>query len=313
MRAVVISEGRLSVEERPTPTILPTQVLVRVVSAGLNGADILQARGVYPPPAGIPADMPGLEFAGTVVECGDAVTTASIGDRVMAILGGAAQAEYVAVEANHLLAVPDHVALDVAGAFPETYLTAHDALFRQGGLKHGERLLVQGGAGGVGLAALQLGVAAGALVTSSIRDGSPHSGGILSLGGTAIGQSELAGSGPYDVVLELVGAPNLPQDLDVLASCGRIVVIGIGAGALAQLNLAMMMAKRARLSASTLRSRSTSEKAELVDEFARTSLRLLESGALTIPISASVAASDVQVAYDSFVEGGKFGKIILTF
>src|ERR1700722_9712656 len=170
MRATVIRDKQLVVEERPDPVAGDGEVLVRVRAAGLNGADIMQAAGHYPPPPGVPADIPGMEFAGEVLACGPRAERFQVGDRVMAIVGGGAQAELCVVHERMLMAVPDAVDWPQAGGFPELFITAHDAVFTQAGLVAGERLLVHGAAGGVGTAAVQLGRAAGARVTATVRN-----------------------------------------------------------------------------------------------------------------------------------------------
>ncbi len=159
MRAAVIAEGALHTEERPDPVPGEGELLIRVRGAGVNGADLSQRAGRYPPPPGAPVDIPGLECAGETED----------GERVMALLPGGGQAELVAVHASHTLPVPEHVTWPEAGGFVEVYATAHDALFTQAELKPGERLLVNGAAGGVGVAAVQLGVALGAQVTGTAR------------------------------------------------------------------------------------------------------------------------------------------------
>src|SRR5215472_3183865 len=165
MRAAVIVGGRVAAALRPDPVPGTGEVLVRVEAAGLNGADLLQLRGAYPAPPGSPPDIPGLELAGEVVQLGEGVTRFAVGDRVMAIVGGGAQAELALVHERVAMAVPAGVDWTQAGGFPEAFTTAHDALFTQCQLGLGEALLVHGAAGGVGTAAVQLGVAAGAAVT----------------------------------------------------------------------------------------------------------------------------------------------------
>ncbi|MGH8979392.1 MAG: alcohol dehydrogenase catalytic domain-containing protein, partial [Acidimicrobiales bacterium] len=164
MRAVVVDNGELRFEDRPDPVPGDTEVLVATQAAGLNGADMLQRRGHYPAPPGAPADIPGMELAGEVVEVGGQVKAARRGDRVMAIVGGGAQATMAVVDESHLLPVPDSVSWPEAGGFPEVFTTAYDALFTRAGLSVGDRLLVTGAAGGVGVAAVQLAAAAGATV-----------------------------------------------------------------------------------------------------------------------------------------------------
>jgi len=286
-------------------------VLVRVHAAGLNGADIMQAAGNYPPPAGAPVDIPGLELAGEVVGTGPAVERFEPGDRVMGIVAGGGQAELAVVHERILMPIPDNLDWSAAGAVPEVFTTAHDGVFTQAGLRAGERLLVHGGAGGVGTAAIQLGRAAGARVMATVRN-PDHREAVAELGAEVIAPEGFEEHGPFDVILELVGAPNLAGNLQALANWGRIMVIGIGAGAKAELNLAVAMQKRARIYNSTLRARPLEEKAMTARAVERSVLPLLASGALRVPISAVYPLQEAAAAYDRFAEGGKLGKIVLT-
>jgi len=313
MRALIIDDGALRVEQRPDPQPGPTEVVVAVHAAGLNGADMLQRRGLYPAPPGAPSDIPGLEFAGDVAALGEGVTRWSIGQRVMGIVAGGAQAEYLVVDETHLLPVPSDIDLVEAGGFPEAFTTAHDALITQAGLTWGERLLVTGAAGGVGTAAIQIGALVGAHVTASIRNEQYRSF-VESLGATqVITPDETAGVGPFDVVLELVGAASLEHGVfDSLAQDARIVVIGVGSGAHVNVNLLTLMATRSTLRASTLRARSREEKAYVTDGVRRDLLGALEAGVLRVPVEATYPLDEATAAYDRFVAGNKAGKIILT-
>jgi NADPH:quinone reductase len=229
----------------------------------------------------------------------------------MAIVGGGGQAELAIVHERQLMPVPDRLPFTAAGGVPEVFTTAHDALFTQAGLRSGERLLVQGAAGGVGTAGVQLGVAAGAHVTATVRNADLRAG-VAELGAHVVVDPEgYAEHGPFDVVLELVGAPNLAGDLQALAIDGRIVVIGIGAGAKAELNLGAMMGKRATLRASTLRPRPLEEKALTARALERHVLPHLQSGALRVPVAATYPLDAVADAYERFTAGAKLGKIVL--
>ena len=169
MRAVTIRDGKLSVQAHPDPEPGTGEVLVRVRAAGLNGADMMQRKGHYPAPPDAPQDIPGLELAGEVAAVGPKVQRFSEGDRVMGITGGGGQAELAVVHERILMPVPEELSWNEAGGTPEVFTTAHDGVFTQAGLQAGERLLVHGGAGGVGCAAIQLGHAIGARVTGSLR------------------------------------------------------------------------------------------------------------------------------------------------
>jgi NADPH2:quinone reductase len=206
--------------------------------------------------------------------------------------------------------VPEGLDWPAAGGLPEVFITAHDALFTQGGLRPGERLLVHGGAGGVGSAAIQLGRAAGARVTATVRNEElrPH---VQELGAEAVDPEGFEERGPFDVVLELVGAPNLAGNLEALAMNGRIVVIGVGAGPKTEINLLAIMGKRATLRGSTLRGRSLEDKAQATRAVEREVLPLFEDGGLRVPVAATYPLDEVEEAYERFEAGGKLGKIVL--
>jgi putative PIG3 family NAD(P)H quinone oxidoreductase len=312
MRAVTIEDGELVVAERPDPEPGAGEVLVRVRAAGLNGADMLQRRGLYPAPPGSPPDIPGLELAGEVAATGPGAGRFSPGDRVMAIVGGGGQAELAVVHERVLMPVPDALDWPEAGGFPEVFTTAHDAVFTQAGLRTGERLLVHGAAGGVGTAAVQLGRAAGARVTATVRNPDRRDE-VAALGAHAVIQPDgFVDHGPFDVVLELVGAPNIPADVTALDAGGRIVVIGIGAGAKAELNLGLLMARRGRIHGSTLRARPLEEKGAAARAVERSVLPLVDAGAVRVPVAATYPLAQAAEAYERFTAGGKLGKIVLT-
>ena len=311
MRAVTLKEGELTVAEHPDPAPGAGEVLVRVRAAGLNGADMMQRRGLYPAPPGAPQDIPGLELAGEVEALGPGATRFAEGDRVMAVVAGGGQAERAAVHERALMPVPDGLGWSEAGGFPEVFVTAHDALFSQAGLAPAERLLVHGAAGGVGTAAVQLGRAIGADVTATVRNESLRSG-VEALGATAIAPDGFEERGKFDVVLELVGAPNLAANVGSLATGGRIVVIGVGAGAKAELNLLALMGARGRIMASTLRARPLEQKADAMRKVEKHVLPLVESGAVKVPVADTFALDEAEAAYERFASGGKLGKIVLT-
>jgi len=311
MRAATIRDGEVRVEEHPDPVAGAGQVLVRVRGAGLNGADMMQLRGRYPAPPGSPADIPGLELAGVVCALGPGASRFALGDRVMGIVGGGGQAELAVVHERQLMPVPSCVGFPDAGGLPEVFTTAHDAVFTQAGLRPGERLLVHGGAGGVGTAAIQLARAAGAHVTATVRN--PDSRAAVSgLGANEVLEPEgFESHGPFDVILELVGAPNLGANVKALGTNGRIVVIGVSAGAKAELNLLTLMSKRTQIMGSTLRARSLEEKALTARALEREVLPLFERGIVHVPVAETFSLNDVAAAYERFAAGGKLGKILL--
>lgn len=310
MRAATVRDGEIVVEEHPDPTPGHGEVLIEVRAAALNGADMMQKRGLYPAPPGWPQDVPGLDVAGVVSECGSDTTRFRPGDRVMGFVGGGGQGELLTVHERLLMPVPDALDWPQAGGFAEVFTTAHDALFTQAGLKPGERLLIHGAAGGVGTAAVQLGATAGAHVTASVRNADHHDA-VARLGAHAVVTPDEE-DGKYDVILELVGAPNLSGNVKALKTLGRIVVIGIGAGAKAELNLGALMGCRGRISASTLRARPLEEKAVAARQVEQHVLPLVERGAISVPIAETYTLDEAPKAYEHFAGGGKLGKIVLT-
>ncbi len=310
MQAVTIVDGRLEWQEHPDPEPGSGEVLVRVRAAGLNSADRLQVAGLYPAPPGSPADIPGLELAGEVAALGPGASRHPVGDRVMAVVGGGGQAELAVVHERHLLSVPDDLGWEEAGGFPEAFTTAYDALFTQCGLSVGERVCVHGAAGGVGLAGVQLAVAAGAEVVATVRNADLRDS-VGAFGATVVAPDQFVDHGPFDVVLELIGAPNLADDVRSLATGGRVSVIGVGGGAKAELNLLDLLGKRGRIHGSTLRARSLEEKALVARRMERHVLPLLASGRVRVPIAQSFDMADAAAAFERFAAGGKLGKIVL--
>jgi NADPH2:quinone reductase len=310
MLAATIVNKKVEVRAHPDPTPARGQVLVRVHSAGLNRADLAQVAGFYPPPPGYPTDIPGMEFAGVVEAVGPGTYRFGVGDRVMAVVGGGAQAELAVVDEREAMPVPKHVDLVAAGGVPEVFTTAHDAIFTQAGLRSGEHLLVHGAAGGVGTAAVQLGVAAGARVTATVRDAASRAR-VAAYGATVIDPAATVDHGPYDVVIELVGAVNLAPNLEALNIGGRITVIGVGAGGKGEIDLYQLMAKRARIYGSTLRARPPEQKSAAARRVEAEVLPHLAAGRLTVPIHSTYPLADAAGAYGEFEAGGKFGKILI--
>jgi NADPH2:quinone reductase len=316
MRAVVTigaTDGIPVVADRPDPQPGVGEVLVRVRAAGLNNADLMQVRGGYPAPPGSPPDIPGLELAGEVVATGPHATRFQVGDRVMAVVGGGGQAELAVVHERAAMPVPDQMSWDEAGGFPEVFTTAHDALFTQAGLGPGERVCVHGAAGGVGTAGVQLASAVGARVVATVRRESLRAEvGRRGSGNTVVAPDHFGEHGPFDVILELIGGPNLAADVSSLASRGRIAVIGIGGGARAELDLGALMVVRGTISSSTLRIRPLEAKADAARRVEAHVLPLIAGGRVRVPVQATYPLEEAASAYRRFAEGAKLGKIVLT-
>ncbi|MFA9444601.1 NAD(P)H-quinone oxidoreductase [Egicoccus sp. AB-alg6-2] len=323
MRAVVF-EGAggnevVHVRERPGPVPKGTEVAVAVRYAGVNPADVLQRRGHYPAPPGAPDDVPGLEVAGEVVMLGDRARRWQTGDRVFGLVAGGGLASRVVVDETNLAAVPERLDAREAAAVPEAFITAHDALRTQAAMTPGERVLVHGATGGVGTAALQIVAACGARPLGVSRSTAGRDL-VTSLGAEPVDDADfvaqtrtLTDGAGVDVVLELVGAPHFPGDLEVLATGGRIVVVGVGAGSRVEVPLLALMGRRARLIGTVLRARSIPEKAAAVAAFEREVLPLLVSGAVHPIVDTAYPAEAVRDAFDHLESAGKAGKILLEF
>jgi NADPH2:quinone reductase len=310
--AVIIDHDSLRLEHRPDPSPGEGEVLVATEFAGINAADLLQRRGVYPSPPGWPADIPGMELSGRVAEVGPGVDSSLIGRRVCAIVGGGAQATRSMVPAAHLITVPDDVAMNEAGGFAEAFITAYDALVSQGRLRSRDRLLVSGAGGGVGSAAVQIGRLLGAHVTAVTRSFSHHQ--ILrDLGANdVISLDEVTTIEPVDVVLELVGAAHLALAQDRLANFARVVVIGVaGGGSRVEVDLLNVMRTRCTITGSTLRSRSMEEKTDVIARATEALAGPWGRGEIRVPLAATFDFNDVEDAYDFFAQPGKFGKVLL--
>jgi len=323
MRALVIKEGGgLVVEDRPVPEPGDHDVLVRVAGAGINRADLLQRAGRYPAPPGAPPDIPGLEFSGVVEAAGPAVADLRPGDRVMGIVAGGGQAEYLVTAATHCARVPDALDLVEAGGVPEAFITAHDAMIVQGGLMAGQTVLVHAVASGVGTAALQLAESLGAAVagTSRTQDkldraaklGLAHP--VLAPSGfdpAALAAEITAAAGPIDVTVDLVGGPYLGVDVAAAAAKGRIVIVGLIAGGRAELDMGALLAKRLVVRGTVLRSRPSPEKADATHLFEGQVVPLLARGTIKPVIDAVVPLADAERAYDLVAADGTFGKVVL--
>jgi NADPH2:quinone reductase len=310
MRAVTVVDGHLELRDHPDPEPGPGQVLVAVRSAGINNADLGQRDGHYPAPPDCPPDIPGLELAGEVVAAGPGTSRFRTGDRVMALVGGGAQAELAVVPECLVMPLPDGLPWDQAGGFPEAFVTAHDGLFSQCGLRLGERVAVHAGAGGVGTAAVQLAVCAGADVTATVRSEQVRPQ-VAELGARVSAPEDFAQHAPYDVILELVGAAGIPDDLKALALGGRISVLARASGARAEVDFSRLMALRARIHGASLRNRPLESKAAAIRLVEHEVLPLIAAGRVRVPVHRSFGFDEAREAYEEFSRPGKFGKLLL--
>ncbi|QWF83418.1 alcohol dehydrogenase catalytic domain-containing protein [Amycolatopsis sp. CA-230715] len=312
MRSVVIdSRGTFQLAERPDPVAGPGEVVLRVRAAGLNAADLQQARGDYPAPPGWPADVPGLEVAGEVEQVGPGVADVVPGDRVMALVGGGGHAERIAVPAEILLPVPDGLPWEEAAGFPEAFSTAWDALVGQAGIRAGDRVLVTGAAGGVGTAMVQVAAISGAHVVASVRRPELHDRVETLAPIEVVTPDREAEHKPYDVIVELVGGEDCLQRVALLRARGKVLVVGVQAGATAPLRMFDLMLARAQLIGTTIRGRSPAEKAVLAATVRTAAVPLLARGRLRVPVDAAFPLDRFSDAYARLGGQGKFGKVVL--
>lgn len=325
MRAVVILRPGgpevLELREVAEPRPGPEDLLVRVRAAALNRADLLQRRGLYPAPPGVPAEIPGLEFAGDVEACGARVAGYAPGDRVMGILGGGAQAEKLVLDHRVCMRVPEALSWEQAAAIPEVFLTAYDALHIRGRLAAGESVLIQAAGSGVGTAAFQLAAAGGASAIGLARTADKRrrleQRGIFPVfdpGDEDVADRVVRATGGrgVDVILDLIGAAAWPLHARVLREGGRVVIIGLLSGSRCEIDLGLLMRKRATLVGSVLRSRSAEEKAALTREFAARILPLFARGALRPWVDRTFPLERVSEAHALMERNANLGKIVLT-
>lgn len=311
-------------EVEPPPAPTADRVRVRVHAAGLNRADILQREGKYPSPPGYPENIPGLEFAGEVEAIGEGVRRWKVGNRVCGITAGGAQAEFVTVAESNLARIPTALSFEEAGALPEAFITAYDALFTRGQLRMGERVLIHAAGSGVGTAAVQLAHIAGAFVYGTSRTAAK----LEKLADLGLDESILVGDVASrfadelhkltngtgaDVIIDLVGGEYFPINLRALAMRGRIVSVGTTAGAKAEIDLGLLMRRRASVTGTVLRARSIEEKAEAVRAFAAHVLPLVALGEIRPVIDRVVPAAEIRAAHRYLESNEAFGKVVLKF
>ena len=326
MRAVIITRSGgpevLQLKEVEAPAPGPGQIRVQVAAFALNRADLLQRLGRYPAPPDAPQDIPGLEYAGIVESVGAGVERWTPGDRVMGITGGGAYAEQLVVHAREALPVPADMALDAAAAIPEAFMTAWDAVHLQAGLKMGDTLLVHAVGSGVGTAAVQLGRMAGASVIGTSRtlwklERSVELG--LSAGVHAhrgnflMALTEATGGAGVDVILDLVGAAYLAENLKSLASGGTMVTVGLVGGISAEINLALLLSGRLKLIGTVLRSRPLEAKMALAQAFARQIVPAFEAGLLAPVIGETFEVTEIAAAHQTMANNATFGKIVVVW
>lgn len=304
------------------------QVLVHVKASALNRADILQRKGLYPAPKGFPERIPGLEFAGEVVEIGENVKKFNIGDRVFGITAGGAQAELILTDEDLLAEIPANLSYAQAAAVPEAFITAHDAIFTNGNLQANESLLIHAVGSGVGLAALQLAKAKNIKTIGTSRTAEKlEKCAEFNLDHAVITNADLSKSpkefaelinlftanAGVDVILDLVGAVYFSANLESLALKGRLVLVGLTGGRKAEFNLGMALMKRATIIGTVLRSRSNPEKAEATGKFINEVLPLFESGKIKPNIDRTFDFHEIRTAHEYLESNESFGKVVITF
>lgn len=321
MRAAVIQNGKLVLQERPTPTPGASEVRVRVHATAVNRADLLQIRGAYPAPKDAVQDVPGLEYAGVVDAIGDKVSGLAPGDRVYGLVGGGSYADYLTCHAETCVKVPDGLELAEAAALPEAYVTAYDAMVVQARLAAGETVLVHAVGSGVGTAALQIARAIGARAIGTARTqeklddahalGLPH--GIL-VQNARFSEAVLAATGGrgVDVVLDLVGGSYVAESIACAAPRARHVLVGLLAGATGELDLGAILRKRIELRGTVLRSRPLEEKIAAARVLDRNLSPLFAERRLTAVVHATYPLERVDDALASMAGNEGFGKIVLT-
>jgi NADPH2:quinone reductase len=304
----------VSVESRADPQPGKFEVLIATEYAAVNPADVHQREGRHPAPAGSPPDVPGLEVAGHVIATGDAVTACAAGDRVFGLVGGGGLADRVVAHERELTRVPAGLDEAEAASAPEAFITAFDGIYVQAGLGPGDTLLVNGANGGVGTAAVQLGVALGARVVANVRAADRRER-IAELGATVLGTPQVFEHvrelGGADTILELVGAAHMPENMDTLAPRGTIVVVAAQPGDEVTLALRDLMGRRGHILGTTLRRRPLEQKAVLVQQFARRAVPWLAERRLVPIVDRVFELSEVTDAFDYIRRPGKLGKVLL--
>lgn len=305
----------LTLVERPLPEPSRGEVRVRVRASAVNRADLLQRMGSYPAPADAPADIPGLEIAGEVEALGPGCELLAVGDRVFGLVGGGGYAEAVVSHERALAKIPAGMSFEDAAAVPEAFVTAHDAIITQAGLKSGETLLVSAAGSGVGTAAIQLAHALGAFVEGTARtpDKLERCKSLgLDLGVVPDGASFADRVKPPHVILELVGGSYLADDLRCVQTLGRIVLVGLLAGRKAEVDLGLALGKRVRIFATVLRARPLEQKIAAMRAFEAQVVPLLARGLVKPIVDRVLPLAEAARAHEYMASNQGFGKIVLT-
>jgi NADPH:quinone reductase len=320
MLAIEVQSGRLAPVERPVPMPKAGQILIKVMAAGVNRPDVMQRKGLYPPPPGA-SDIPGLEIAGIVVALGDNPSNFNIGDKVCALVTGGGYAEYCLASASLCLPIPDNLSFVEAAGVPETYFTVWSNVFDRAQLQKGETLLVHGGSSGIGTTAIQLAKAFDANIIVTVGS-SAKCQFCLELGAdAAINYHEqdfvseinrITNGAGVNVILDMVGGDYFPRNLQCLAVEGRLVQIAVQQSPKSDINLWTMLSKRLTITGSTLRARDDSFKAEIANQLLKNVWPLFASGRVKPIIHSTFALNDAAKAHELMESSQHIGKIILS-
>jgi NADPH2:quinone reductase len=326
MKAIVITHPGgpevLQLEERPKPSIATNEILVKVSAAGINRPDVFQRKGNYPPPQGAPEDIPGLEIAGTVAEIGTNVSRWKVGDKVCALIMGGGYAEYCNVPDAQCLPIPGNLSFPDAASLPETFFTVWSNVFDRAKLQPGETLLVHGGSGGIGIAAIQMAMALGGKVY--VTAGSDEKCKFCEDLGAAKAINyntedfvseiaKLTNNKGVDVILDMIGGNYTPGNIQSLADEGRLLIINTMKGKDVQVDLAQVMRKRLIITGSMLRARDIAFKGAIAQNLEKHIWPLLASGKIKPVIHSVFAAAEASKAHQLMESGNLMGKVVLSF
>ncbi|MBS1990790.1 MAG: NAD(P)H-quinone oxidoreductase [Cyanobacteria bacterium SZAS LIN-3] len=324
MQAIVVKNAGgpevLEFAERPVPEFGPAELLIRVKAVGINRADILQRRGLYPPPRGASPDVLGLEYAGVVEKVGTDVSLFKPGDRVFGLSGGGTYQDYLAMHERLVAPIPEALSYIEAAAVPEAFITAFDAVVLQGGLTAGKTVLVSAVGSGVGLAVVQIAHSFGARIIGTSRTAEK----LVRAQEFGLGESVVVNDGLFadkvssitggvDIVIELVGGSYVEEDLKCLKQKGRIILVGLLNGAKAGVHLGILLSKRAQIIGTTLRARPLEEKISVMQAFINEIVPRIKSGQMRPVVDKVFPFRQVAEAHAYMESDSNFGKIVLNF